>query len=177
MAVYKNWIAGEWIAGSDASSNVNPSDLDDTIGEYARADRHQVDVAIRAAAQALRSWRDAGILLRSEILDRAGGELLAQERTGRTAFARGRQNARRRRGEVARAGNFFKWFAGEAPRSGGEMLESVRPGLSVEIMGEPVGVMGLITPWNFHGTRSWRRPSGVRHQRPFHATGTVREGE
>jgi len=84
----KNWIAGEWIAGSDASSNVNPSDLDDTIGEYARADRHQVDVAIRAAAHALRSWRDAGILLRSEVLDRAGanswrknelGELLSRE--------------------------------------------------------------------------------------------------
>ena len=52
-------------------------------------------------------------------------------------------------GEAARAGHIFKFFAGEALRCGGEKLASVRPGVEVEITREPVGVVGLITPWNF----------------------------
>ena len=52
-------------------------------------------------------------------------------------------------GEVARAGNIFKFFAGEALRPGGETLPSVRPGVGVDITREPLGVVGIITPWNF----------------------------
>ena len=52
-------------------------------------------------------------------------------------------------GEVARAGNIFKFFAGECLRQAGETLQSVRPGVSVEVTREPLGVIGLITPWNF----------------------------
>ncbi|HAO75433.1 MAG TPA: aldehyde dehydrogenase family protein, partial [Pseudomonas sp.] len=52
-------------------------------------------------------------------------------------------------GEVARAGNIFKFFAGECLRQAGETLQSVRPGVGVEVTREPLGVIGLITPWNF----------------------------
>ena len=52
-------------------------------------------------------------------------------------------------GEAARAGSIFKFFAGEALRANGELVPSVRPGLTVEITREPVGVVGMITPWNF----------------------------
>jgi len=52
------------------------------------------------------------------------------------------------RGEVLRAGHIFKFFAAEALRGGGELLASTRPGMSVEITREPVGVVGIITPWN-----------------------------
>ena len=52
-------------------------------------------------------------------------------------------------GETVRAGHIFKFFAGEALRLAGEKLPSVRPGVEVEITREPVGVVGLITPWNF----------------------------
>ncbi|MGF6637876.1 acyl-CoA reductase-like NAD-dependent aldehyde dehydrogenase [Paraburkholderia sp. MM6662-R1] len=52
-------------------------------------------------------------------------------------------------GEVTRAGQVFKFFAGEALRVGGEILPSLRPGLAVEVTREPVGVVGLVTPWNF----------------------------
>ena len=48
-----------------------------------------------------------------------------------------------------RAGHIFKFFAGEALRLSGEKLPSVRPGVDVEITREPIGVVGLITPWNF----------------------------
>ena len=52
-------------------------------------------------------------------------------------------------GEAKRAGYIFKFFAGEVVRQGGELLDSVRPGVSVEITREPIGVVGIITPWNF----------------------------
>ena len=52
-------------------------------------------------------------------------------------------------GEAARAGHIFKFFAGEVLRLTGEKLPSVRPGIDVEVTREPVGVVGLITPWNF----------------------------
>ena len=52
-------------------------------------------------------------------------------------------------GEATRAGYLFKFFAGEVVRQAGEVLPSVRPGIKVEITREPVGVVGIITPWNF----------------------------
>src|SRR4029077_17677209 len=52
-------------------------------------------------------------------------------------------------GEAARAGYIFKFFAGEALRITGDKLDSVRPGIEVEVTREPVGVIGMITPWNF----------------------------
>lgn len=148
--VFRNWIAGAWVEGDDVSHNVNPSNLDETIGIYARADKVQVETAIAAAAEARDGWRSVGILCRSEILDRIGSELLARkDELGRLLSREEGKTLAEGVGEVARAGQVFKWFAGEALRPGGEFVESVRPGLSVEITREPVGVVGLITPWNF----------------------------
>src|SRR5437773_9363258 len=48
-----------------------------------------------------------------------------------------------------RAGYIFKYFVGEAMRLSGEKLPSVRPGVEVEVTREPIGVIGIITPWNF----------------------------
>lgn len=148
--VFRNWIAGDWVEGDDVSHNVNPSNLDETIGVYARAGKAQVETAIAAAAQAREGWRNVGILSRSEILDRVGSELLARkDELGRLLSREEGKTLAEGIGEVARAGHVFKWFAGEALRPGGEFVESIRPGLSVEITREPVGVVGLITPWNF----------------------------
>lgn len=148
--VFRNWIAGDWVEGDDVSHNVNPSNLDETIGIYARADKAQVETAIAAAAEAREGWRSVGILCRSEVLDRVGSELLARkDELGRLLSREEGKTLAEGIGEVARAGHVFKWFAGEALRPGGELVESIRPGLSVEITREPVGVVGLITPWNF----------------------------
>lgn len=146
----KNWIAGEWVDGDDASRNVNPSDLNDLVGEFARASTRQVHSAIEAAAHARASWRDAGIMRRYEILERAGSEILERkDELGELLSREEGKTLAEGIGEVMRAGHVFKWFAGEALRPAGELIESVRPGLSVEITREPVGVVGLITPWNF----------------------------
>ena len=150
MPVYRNWIAGEWLDGNEARANINPSNLQDVIGDYAQADHAQVDLAIAAATHALPAWREAGIMRRFEILDRVGSEILSrQAELGELLSREEGKTLAEGVGEVVRAGNVFKWFAGEALRPGGELIESVRPGLSVEVTREPVGVVGLITPWNF----------------------------
>jgi len=150
MAQFKNYVAGEWIESPQANRNINPADLSDVIGEYARADRALVERAIEAAAAAVPKWSMSNLQERADILDRIGTEILARkEELGKLLTREEGKTIAEATGEAGRAGAIFKFFAGEALRYGGEKLPSVRPGVEVEITREPVGVVGLITPWNF----------------------------
>lgn len=103
-----------------------------------------------AAVAAFPAWSVAGIQARSDALDKIAAEILARKEELGTLLAReeGKTKAEGM-GEVARAGQIFKFFAGECLRLSGETVPSVRPGIGIEITREPVGVVGLITPWNF----------------------------
>ena len=148
--MHLNWIGGAEIPGLAAKANINPSDLVDVVGDFAQADIGQAEQAIAEARAALPAWSRTTPQQRFDLLDRAGalilerrlqlGELLSREE-GKT-LAEGI-------GEVVRAGQSFKFFAGEALRGTGEVIPSIRPGIDVEVSLEPVGVVGLITPWNF----------------------------
>src|SRR5271154_5248478 len=143
--LHRNFIAGEWTAGSDVSKNVNPADLSDVIGEYARADRALADRAIAAARAAFPKWSMGGLQERYDILDRIGTEILARkEELGKLLTREEGKTLAEGIGEAGRAGAIFKFFAGEVLRYGGEKLPSVRPGVEVEMTREPVGVIGLI---------------------------------
>ena len=147
---YNNYIDGQWVAGNQYQANINPSDLSDVIGEYAQADAAQVDAAIAAARKAFPAWSAGGIQARADALEKVGLEILARREELGTLLAREEgKTLPEAIGEVARAGNIFKFFAGECLRQAGEVLQSVRPGVSVEVTREPLGVIGLITPWNF----------------------------
>lgn len=147
---FNNLINGEWAAPSSYAPNRNPSNLSDVIGEYAQADAAQLDLAVSAAQAAFRSWSTGGIQARADALDKIGNEILARKEELGTLLAREEGKTRAEGiGEAARAGNIFKFFAGECLRLTGETVPSVRPGIGVEISREPVGVIGLITPWNF----------------------------
>ncbi|MBA1272241.1 aldehyde dehydrogenase family protein [Stutzerimonas azotifigens] len=147
---YDNYIGGEWVAGANYSRNVNPSDLSDVIGEYAQADAAQVSAAIEAARAAFPAWSTSGIQARADSLEKVGLEILARrEELGELLAREEGKTLPEAIGEVSRAGNIFKYFAGECLRQAGETLQSVRPGVSVEVTREPLGVVGLITPWNF----------------------------
>ncbi|TLX52735.1 aldehyde dehydrogenase family protein [Stutzerimonas nosocomialis] len=147
---YDNYIGGEWVAGANYSRNVNPSDLSDVIGEYAQADAGQVSAAIEAARAAFPAWSTSGIQARADSLEKVGLEILARrEELGALLAREEGKTLPEAIGEVSRAGNIFKYFAGECLRQAGETLQSVRPGVSVEVTREPLGVVGLITPWNF----------------------------
>ncbi|WP_134495259.1 aldehyde dehydrogenase family protein [Microvirga pakistanensis] len=148
--LHRNYIGGEWIEGVTANRNINPSNLDDVVGEYASADAAQTEAAIAAAQTAFPAWAAASPEVRSDILDRVGTELLA--RKDELGYLLSREEGKTLPegiGEVVRAGRVFKFFAGEALRLTGDRMASVRAGVDVEIVREPEGVVGLITPWNF----------------------------
>ncbi len=148
--MFKNLINGEWVSGPRASRNINPSDTRDLVGEYAQADAAQAREAIAAATKAQAAWGFSTPQHRFDILDAAGSEILARRNELGDLLAREEgKTLSEAIGEVARAGNIFKFFAGEALRAGGDVIASVRPGIGVEVTREPVGVVGLITPWNF----------------------------
>src|SRR3954462_4309783 len=150
MAVHQNYIAGAWAEAAEPAPNINPSNLSDVVGEYARANETQVRAAIAAARAAFPAWSRGGILERHTILRKAAEEIRSRtEELGRLLSREEGKTLPEGIGEVTRAGQIFDFFAGEALRLAGELVPSVRPGLKVEITREPVGVVGIITPWNF----------------------------
>src|SRR6266581_4655091 len=146
----KNFIGGEWVDGSGLTKNINPSNTKDVVGEYAKADKAQTEKAIAAAKAAFPAWSRAIPQERYDALNKISAEILSRkEDLGRLLAREEGKTLPEGIGEVARAGQIFAFFAGEALRLSGEKGASVRPGLEVEITREPIGVVGLITPWNF----------------------------
>ena len=147
---YDNLISGQWVAGAKYAPNISPSNINDVIGDYAQADAVQLDLAVQAAQAAFPAWSTGNIQARADALDKIGTEILSRRDELGTLLAREEGKTRPEGiGEATRAGNIFKFFAGECLRLTGEIVPSVRSGISVEITREPMGVVGLITPWNF----------------------------
>ena len=150
MKQYSNYIAGEWVPGAGSTPDINPSDTSDVVAEAAVAGADDVAAAVDAAGTAFEEWSHSSIQQRFNILDAAGTAILARATELGTLLAREEgKPIGEAVGEANRAGQLFKFFAGETLRNSGELLDSVRPGLTVEMTHEPVGVVGLITPWNF----------------------------
>lgn len=143
-------INGDLVASAERSRNINPSDLSDVVGLFARADRAVTNQAIEAAAEAFPSWSATTPQARHDILKRASDLILQRVDTlGRALSREEGKTLAEGMGEAMRAGQVFAFFAGECLRSGGEQLPSTRPGVGVTITREALGVVGLITPWNF----------------------------
>ena len=150
MALHKNFINGEWVDGFEAKPNMNPSDITDVVGEYAQADKAQTEAAIAAAQTASAAWGNTTPQQRADILEAAGIELLARrEEIGRLLSREEGKPLANGIAETMRAAQIFKFFAQEALRIEGVSVASVRPGVDVAITREPLGVVGLICPWNF----------------------------
>src|SRR5437773_1197660 len=150
MTVKPNLIGGEWIEGSASIASINPSDTRDCIGDYAMADADQMRQAVAAARQAQPAWAATTTQVRSDLLLKTSLELAARkEELGELVSREAGKTRAEGIGEVLRASQIFQFFAGEAVRYGGENLPSVRPNIGVQVSREPIGVIGLITPWNF----------------------------
>lgn len=150
MSVFQNLIGGEWVAASSASRNINPSNTNDVIGEFAQGTAADADRAVAAAKAAFPEWSRSNPQTRYDILKKASDEILARkDELGRILSREEGKTLAEGIGEAARAGQIFAFFAGEALRLGGEVVPSVRPGVGVEMTREAVGVVGMITPWNF----------------------------
>ncbi len=150
MALHKNFINGEWVAGVDVKANINPSDLTDVVGEFAHADRKQTEAAIAAAQAAFAGWAATTPQQRADILEATGAELLARrDEIGRLLSREEGKPLANGIAETTRAAQIFKFYAQEALRIEGALLASVRAGVDVTITRESLGVVGIICPWNF----------------------------
>ncbi|WP_428641400.1 aldehyde dehydrogenase family protein, partial [Roseibium sp.] len=152
------YIAGRWDKGATVIENRNPSDLSDVIGTYGQAGADQLDEALAAARAAQPLWWRAGVQKRHDVLMTIGTELM--ERAGEIGLLLSREEGKpfaEGKGEVYRAGQFFTYFAAETLRQHGDLAESVRPGIEIDVRREPVGVVAIISPWNFPvATPAWK---------------------
>src|SRR5258705_14014119 len=130
---FPNLIDGHKIESADRTTDINPSNLTDVVGEFARASSSEADRAIASARTAFKKWSRTTPQERFDILDRAGTEILARkDELGRLLSREQGKPLADGVGEAARAGAIFKFFAGEAVRIAGDKLDSVRPGIEVE---------------------------------------------
>lgn len=154
----RNYIAGQWVDGATTIEDRNPSDISDLIGHFAQATAAQLDDAVAAAALAQPLWWAAGIQKRHDVLMAIGTELMARSlEIGHLLAREEGKTLAEAKGEVYRAGQFFTYFAAEALRVIGDHAQSVRPGIEIDVRREPVGVVAIVSPWNFPiATPAWK---------------------
>ena len=147
---YAHYIAGEWVTDDAVSININPSNIDDIVGEFSRGDAARVDEAVAAANAAQPDWAAASPQLRHDVLEKASNLITSRkDELGRLLSREEGKTLAEGIGETMRAAQVFKFFAGEAIRNVGDAVASIRPGIAVTVEREAVGTIGLITPWNF----------------------------
>ncbi len=150
--LYQNLIDGKWIdSGSgETFTNINPADRDDIVGNFQDSTVADIEAAVAAAQQARSGWRALGAPRRGEILARAAR--LIERDLEKIAAGLTREEGKtlpEARGETARAVQIFDYFAGEGRRLSGETTPSEFGRTLLYTVREPLGVVGLITPWNF----------------------------
>ena len=153
-----NLINGEWVDGKEALENRNPSDLSDRVGLFAQATPAQAEDALAAAQKAQPQWAAQGLEKRQSVLAKIGDELMS--RAAEIGELLSREEGKPRAegvGETFRAGQFFAYFAAETLRLNGLTADSVRDGVEIQTHREPVGVVAVVSPWNFPlAAASWK---------------------
>lgn len=150
--MFGNYVGGRWIAIDDANpmARRNPADQRDLIGYVPKGSADDVQRAVEAASSALDRWRATPAPTRGKILLRAAG-LFEQRREQLAALVTREQGKTlaESRGEVDMTVRMLEYMSGEGRRMKGETLHSERPGRFVYTIRQPIGVVGLITPWNY----------------------------
>jgi alpha-ketoglutaric semialdehyde dehydrogenase len=149
---FGNFINGEWVGAvsGETFENLNPADRSEVIGRYARSGRVDVDGAVRAAVDAYPSWMTTPAPERADYLLRVA--LLLEERKEDISVAMTREmgkTLKEARGDVQEGIDFAHYMAGEGRRLFGETMPSELRNKFYMTIRHPVGVVGLITPWNF----------------------------
>ncbi len=150
--VFNNYIGGKWVASVSGKTfdNINPANTDEKIGAFQASTREDVGKACAAAVEARAQWAATPAPNRGEYLYKAA-ELL-EARLGQLGEEMTREEGKtlpEAKGEVKRAINIFRYFGGEGARQPGWTIPSERPGVFAYTLKKPLGMVGLITPWNF----------------------------
>ena len=152
MATYSNFINGKWLKSESSRtvSNLNPSNIDDVIGEAPLATRTEARTAVEAAAEAFAGWRATPAPTRGRIVAKAAR--LLEEHKEELAQILTREEGKtiaESRGELQRSINVADFCAGESRRLNGETIQSELPLNFAYTLKQPLGVVACITPWNF----------------------------
>jgi len=153
-----NLIAGNWISGESVIENRSPSDISDVIGLYSQASKDQLQHTVQQAQRAQIEWASYTLERRQSVLMAIGNSLIDNaEELGKLLSREEGKPLAEGRGEVFRAGQFFTYYAAECLRQIGENADSVRAGVEIDVRREAVGVVAIISPWNFPtATASWK---------------------
>jgi aldehyde dehydrogenase (NAD+) len=152
VQTYGNYIAGEWspAASGDTMENRNPADRNEVVGLFASSGAADVDAAIAAAEDAYRGWRFSSPMTRANILHKAANILESRiPEVGRELTREEGKTLKEGIGETTRAVQILRYFAGEAQQPSGEHYPSVNPHTLLYTSREPLGVVAVVTPWNF----------------------------
>ncbi|HYE74523.1 MAG TPA: aldehyde dehydrogenase family protein [Blastocatellia bacterium] len=152
VEAYKNYIGGRWVkpAAGNYIDNVNPSDTRDTVGRFPASTREDVEAAVNAAREALPRWKAFPAPRRAEILYRAGQMLIERkEQYTRDMTREMGKVLKEAGGDVQEAIDMTFYTAGEGRRLHGYTTPSEMPDKFAMCVRQPVGLCGLITPWNF----------------------------
>jgi alpha-ketoglutaric semialdehyde dehydrogenase len=150
MQTYGNYINGEWVTSGPTFENINPANTDEIVGLFVKATAADVDAAADAAAAAFPKWAAMAAPARANILFKAA-EIL-ESRFDQIAAEMTREEGKtfpEAKGECRRTINILKYFAGEGSRMGGHLVPSERDRVHMFAIRKPIGVVGLVTPWNF----------------------------
>ena len=150
--LYKNLIGGEWVAAKTGKTflNINPADKNDIVGEFQSSGADDVDAAVKAAEEAYKTWRLVPAPKRAEILYRTGQ--LLEQRKEQYAQEMTREMGKviaETRGDVQEAIDTAYYMAGEGRRLFGQTTPSELQNKFAMSVRMPVGVCGMIAPWNF----------------------------
>ncbi|MDB5715662.1 MAG: aldehyde dehydrogenase [Sphingomonadales bacterium] len=149
LVTLRHLIGGERLAGKVESSLRNPSDLSDTVTELLIGGTSEVDAAVFAARQAFNAWSGTSPLKRSDLLFAIAGGIRAHK--ARLASELSREEGKLladAKAEATKAAQVFEFYAGQALRLDGEFGSRLAADADVIVTREPLGVIGLITPWN-----------------------------
>ena len=148
----KNFIGGEWVPADSGEvyEVTNPANPSEVLGTTPKSGKAEAERAIEAAAEAAPGWKATLPAERGAILSKAADIL--ESRTDELAELMAREVGKpmvESRAEVARAAAIFRYYGSEGWRLDGIMPPSTRPGIHISSAREPLGVVALITPWNF----------------------------
>ena len=152
VETYGNFVGGEWrpAASGDLFENRNPADRDDLVGRFAASGEEDVRAAVAAAAEAAEGWRLTSAIARSGILLKAAAILESRvQQVGRELTREEGKTLKEGIGETTRAVQILRYYAGEAQQPTGEHYPSMSPATLLYTQREPLGVVAVITPWNF----------------------------
>lgn len=148
---YLNYIGGEWIPSSSGETfpDTNPARPDEVIGEFQRSDAGDVDAAVKAASAAQHDWRRTPAPLRGEIIARATRILVERKPELAEGITREMGKVLVDSGYDVQGGiTSGEYMSGEGRRMFGETVPSGLPDRLAMTVRDPVGVVGIITPWN-----------------------------